>query len=96
MIKITKFILGVVVGLVLFFGFYFMFSSNTKLHIDAGRLLDQDAVYLEDGSIVKGWIVNEGGYDILIETGGATFTLPLSKCVRIEKDVFLKFVRKVI
>ena len=84
------------VGLILSAGLYLLRSSDTKLLIDVGRLLDQDIVYLKDGSLVRGWVLDEGSDEILIETGKGTFTLPRSICKRIEKDVFLRFVRKAI
>jgi len=76
--------------------YYIMHFSDTKLHVDAGRFLDMDIIYLKDGGLIKGWIVNERNNEILIETGKGTFTLPRSICKSIEKDVFLRFVRKVI
>jgi len=94
--KIKKFILGLVIGVFLSFGLYFMRSSDTRLHVDVGRFLDQDIVYLKDGGLIRGWVVDEGGNEILIETGKGTFTLPRSICRRVEKKVFLRFVRKAI
>jgi hypothetical protein len=84
------------VGLFLSVGLYFARSSDAKLYIDAGRLLDQDMVYLKDGSFIRCWIVDEGGVEILVETEKGSFTLSRSVCKRIEKDVFLRFMRHAI
>jgi hypothetical protein len=95
-IKIKKFILGLIIGLVFSAGFYFMRVADTKLHVDVGRMLDQDIIYLADGTRMKCWVAHEGERDILVETKEGTFTLPRSVCLRIEKNVFLKFVRNAI
>jgi hypothetical protein len=94
--RIKNFLLGLMIGLCLASGLYFLRSSDTRLRIDIGRILDQDIVYLKDGSLVRGWVVKESESELLIETEKATFTLPASICKNIEKDVFLKFVRKAI
>ncbi|KPK97908.1 MAG: hypothetical protein AMJ95_06895 [Omnitrophica WOR_2 bacterium SM23_72] len=96
MIQIKKFILGFIVGLFLSFSIYFIRSTDMKLRVDVGRLLDQDIVYLIDGSFVRGWVVREGKDEILVETEKGNFTLPRARCKSIEKDVFLRFVRKAI
>ena len=96
MVKIKKFILGFARGLFLSFCIYFVRFADTKLRVDVGRLLDQDIIYMNDGTIVRGWVVKEIGNEILIETGKGNFTLPYSRFKSIEKDVFLRFVRKAI
>ena len=95
-VKIKKFILGFGVGLALSFCIYFVRFADVKLHIDVGRLLDQDIVYMKDGTLLRGWVVKEGAHEILIETEKGNFPLPRSRFKAIEKDVFLKFVRKAI
>jgi hypothetical protein len=86
----------IIVGLSLSAGFYFMRSADIKLRVDIGRMLDQDIVYLKDGSRIKCWVGNEGADEVFVETKEGSFTLPRSAYVRIEKDVFLKFVRNAI
>ena len=44
----------------------------------------------------EGWVVKEGAHEVLIETEKGNFPLPRSRFKAIEKDVFLKFVRKAI
>ena len=88
-----KFILGFVAGVFLCAGFYFMRSSDVKLRVEVGRLLDQDVVYMTDGSRMLCWVAREGRDEISVETREGFFTLPRSVCARIEKDVFLKFIR---
>ncbi len=95
-IKIRKFILGFIVGLFFSFSLYFIRFADMKLRVGVGRVLDQDIVYLKDGSFLRGWVVQEEGDEILVETGKGNFTLPRARCKSIEKDVFLKFVRKAI
>jgi hypothetical protein len=84
------------VGVFLSAGLYFMRSSDIKLRVDIGRILDQDIVYLIDGSRIKCWVENEGVDEIAVETKEGAFTLPRSLCARIEKDVFLKFIHNAI
>jgi len=84
------------VGLFLSFGLYFIHFADVKLRVDLGRLLDQDIIYLKDGSLLRGWVVREGRDEILVETERGNFTLPRARCKSIEKDVFLRFVRKAI
>ncbi len=85
-----------ITGLFLSVGLYFLHTADTKFRVDTGRMLDQDIIYLKDGTRMKCWVGYEGKDEILVETQEGTFTLPRSVCLHIEKDVFLKFVRKVI
>ena len=92
----NKVILGFIIGLLFAAGVYFYSSKDVKLHIDIGRILDQDMVYMKDGSTFNGWILEEGKDDILMQVEKSTFTIPKSSCASIKKNIFMRYLRGMI
>jgi len=89
-----KFLLGLIVGFFLTLGLYFILATDTRLHVDVGRLLDEDIIYLKDGGFIRGSVIDEGKEELLIETAKGNFTLPRSSCKDIAKNVLLRYVRQ--
>ena len=56
-----KILMGFMLGVFLTVGLYFFKGRNTLLHFNTGFLLDQDALYMEDGSIIYGRVLQEDG-----------------------------------
>lgn len=55
------------------------------------HLLNQDAIMLNNGNIVRGWIWDDAeGVIVGEDRGGMIFFLLLSECQRSEKDALLK------
>jgi len=91
-----KLILGFILGIFFAAGIYFYSSKDAKLHIDIGRILDEDVVYMKDGNTFNGWILEEGKDDILIQVEKSTFTIPKSSCAIIKKNIFMRYLRGMI
>jgi len=89
-----KFILGFITGIFLAAGIYFFLHQNRLLQIELGRLLDKDTIYLENGTIVKGWIVRESEREILVEVEKGYFTVPRSRCKEIRENALLRYTRE--
>lgn len=89
-----KFLLGLIIGAFFTAGSYFLFSWDTKLHTDVGKLLDMDTLCLKDGDVIDGWILYEDNENILVETEKGSFTLPRSTCISIKKNTFLQYIRE--
>jgi len=92
----VKVILGFIVGIFFAAGVYFYSSKDVKLHIDIGRILDEDVVYMKDGTTFNGWILEEGKDDILMEVQKSTFTIPRSSCASIKRNIFMRYLRGMI
>jgi hypothetical protein len=82
------------VGSLISAGLYFYWSSDTKLHVEVGRFLDEDRVYLKNGDSLKCWVVKESPKEIVIETKTGTFTVSRFSCKSIDKDIYLRYIRQ--
>lgn len=89
-----KILMGFMLGVFLTVGLYFFKGRNTLLHLNTGFLLDQDALYMEDGSIIYGRVLQEDGGTILVEAEKGYFTLDRKKCKSIQKDFLLRYIRE--
>lgn len=72
-----------------------MLSADARLHTDVGHFLDQDVVHLKNGDFIRGWVIEEGSQDILIDTEKGSFTLPRSSCKSIDKNFLARYIRRV-
>jgi hypothetical protein len=88
-----SFMLGFMSAATLLIGLYF-FTQSVFLPAKLGRALDEDIVYLKSGDIVRGWIKEERGGIIFIETEKAAYSLPREKCNFIYKDVLGRYLRE--
>ena len=91
-----RFMLGIILGVFLTGVLFFIVSSNTGLHLWAGRVLDKDKIYLTDGTVIHGWIEEEGRNYLWIGTEKGYYDLDRSKCERIEENYLLRYMRKLI
>ena len=89
-----KFLVGLVLGLFLASCYYYFYHPDPLFRLKVGRLLDRDTVYLEDGTIVHGWIVKSDENYIWIETESGYFDLPVSRCKIVRKNTLLRYIRE--
>jgi len=91
-----KIIIGVC--LVIFaLGPYFFLRINFKLRQDWLSQLNQDTLYLENGTVVRGWIWDDKDGLVIGETPeGKIFTFNKEEYRVIEKDLFLRYLRELI
>lgn len=89
-----KFLLGLVLGVFLTTGAFFLPYTDPHFRIRVGRMLDEDIIYLKNGSIVRGWIIKESPKKILVEFDKGTFSLSISECESIKRNYLLKYVRE--
>ncbi|MBI4707984.1 MAG: hypothetical protein HY761_08680 [Candidatus Omnitrophica bacterium] len=91
-----KFLLGFIVGMFFTGSLYFFLQPDATVRIKMGRLLDRDTLYLKNGDVILGWIVQEEGDKILVEVEKGTFILNRSECKSIQKNTFLRYLRELI
>jgi hypothetical protein len=75
-------------------GIFFFLGPGLGLRVKLGRLLDQDRLYLKTGQVIDGWVIGEDEDRILIEMEGGSFSLPRSQCKKIQRDIFLRYLYK--
>ena len=56
----------------------------------------KDKIYLTDGTVIHGWIEEEGRNYLWIGTEKGYYDLDRSKCERIEENYLLRYMRKLI
>ena len=89
-----RFLFGFILGVALLAGGYFYLRPDAKLHVDIGYLLDQDTLFLRDGSLMYGRILREDNKNILVETKSGTFVLDRSQCKFIQENTLLRYLRQ--
>jgi len=91
-----RIVLGFILGAFLAATGMFLLYPNPGIRIDIGRMLDEDIVYLKDGTVMRGWVINKTSQNILLEIEGGSLTLPVSKCEVIKENVLLRYTRKLL
>jgi len=91
-----KFLLGLVLGIFVSAVLCFFLYPDLRSRVQMGRMLDRDTIYLKDGSVLHGWIVEENETQIFVEVGKGYFTLPRSQCHNIRRNTFLRYVRELV
>ena len=89
-----KFFLGFVVGAFLTLSIFFTPYADPRARVRIGRMLDEDILYLKNGSVIRGWIVKESPKEILVEFENGSFALKPSECEEIKRNYLLKYVRE--
>lgn len=59
-----------------------------------GGLMDEDAIYLKSGGVVRGRIIDEQASSILVETAKGTYTLPIENCSLVRKNTLGRYFRE--
>lgn len=91
-----KFLLGFIIGMFFAGSLYFFLQPDATVRLKVGRLLDRDTLYLKNGDVILGWIVQEEGDKILVEVEKGTFILNRSECKSIQRNTFLRYLRELI
>jgi len=92
----SKVILGFIIGVFLLTIFFFFFSPDTKLHRAIDSLMDKDALFLRNGSILYGQIEREGPKSFTVKTEDGEIEVPRAECQRVERNAILAYLRKVL
>ena len=71
-------------------------NLGPRFRIEIGHLLDKDALYLKDGSIIEGWIIKKGTRSVWIAQEKGYFSLPVAQCELIRENVLMQYIWELI
>lgn len=91
-----KFLFGLILGIFFSTYLYLFINLGPKVHVELGHLLDKDALYLKDGTILEGWIVKKDSRNIWIAQEKGYFSLPAAQCKMIQENVLLQYIWELI
>jgi len=91
-----KFIVGFMLGVLCCVVVVFHLNAGKEISIYTGRLLDRDTIYLDDGSVIKGWITGEDDRQLWIEQENGYFGIERSRCKKIIRNTLLLYTKELI
>lgn len=92
-----KRIIFCIIAAVFLIGAYFFLQTGSELKVNIMRLLNRDALYLQNGDIVRCWIWDEKNKTVVGEAQDKKiFIFNSDEYVGIEKDELLHYLRQLI
>ena len=88
--------IGLILGVVLTASIYFAPYTDPRFRATLGRALDKDIIYLENGSVVEGWIMKEAEGEIFIQVEDGHYSLALSECKMVVRNYLLHHARELL
>ncbi|MFA6636470.1 MAG: hypothetical protein WCV56_05145 [Candidatus Omnitrophota bacterium] len=90
------FLIGVFTGIFVAVCLWLVFLMPEANMVDLGRLMDRDTIFMEDGTIIRGWVLQEDVNSVFIETKDSHMTIHPKSIRKIQRDVNKKYLRKLV
>ena len=62
--------------------------------VKIGRQLDEDIIFLKNGNILRGQILDKRADEIIVETKNGSVTFKTSECLSVHENNFMQYLRK--